>query len=156
MCPYTFAYTHLYNWNILIRCYCLVVLQLIIPHYFSLLWQSFMTCIVTKATSIQFIDRKCHIKKQNSCKIALSGYYAWLVINALGVDTHTHTHTAVHQNLQTKQFQETSMPGLKIFIVCWKSAKTMKLLFLKYFVLYNICFDFSINLFPSFFKNYSW
>ena len=51
----------------------------------------------TKATSIQFIDGKCHIKKQEIRKMALSGYYTCLsgelLLMPLGVDTHTHTHT---------------------------------------------------------------
>ena len=36
-----------------------------------------MTCIVTKATPIQFIDSKCH-KEMENCKTALSSYYTWL------------------------------------------------------------------------------
>ena len=50
--------------------------------------------IVTKATAIQFIDGKCHIKKWKSRKTALSGYYACVSCDLLlipsGVDTHTH------------------------------------------------------------------
>ena len=50
--------------------------------------------IVTKATAIQFIDSKCHIKKRKSRKIALSGYYACVSRDLLLVpsvaDTHTH------------------------------------------------------------------
>ena len=54
-----------------------------------------MTRSVTKATFIQFIDGKCHIKKQKGCKTALSGYYACLLrdllLMPLGVDTHAYT-----------------------------------------------------------------
>ena len=48
--------------------------------------------IVTKATAIEFIDGKCHIKKRKSCKTALSSYYACvsrdLLLVPSGVDTH--------------------------------------------------------------------
>ena len=50
--------------------------------------------IVTKATAIQFIDGKCHIKKQKSHKTTLSGYYVCashdLLLMPSGVDTHTY------------------------------------------------------------------
>ena len=53
-----------------------------------------MRC-VTKATPIQFISGKCHIKKHKGCKTALSSYYACFSCNLLlmssGVDTRTHT-----------------------------------------------------------------
>ena len=53
-----------------------------------------MRRIVTKAMAIQFIDDKCHIKKQKSCKTALSGYYTCasrdLLLMPSGVDTHTY------------------------------------------------------------------
>ena len=56
-----------------------------------------MMHIVTKATPIQFIDSKCHIKKWKSRKTALSGYYACLSCDLLLMPvearTHTHTHT---------------------------------------------------------------
>ena len=62
-----------------------------------------MTCIVTKATAIQFIDGKCHIKEQKSYETALSGYYTCvthdlLLLMSSGADTHTCTHT----NTRTK------------------------------------------------------
>ena len=80
-----------------------------------------MTCIVTNATAIQFINDKCQIQKWKSRKTALSGYYACvshnLLLMSLGVDTHTHILT--HEQ---KQFQEPGacglwlhVPGLKIF-----------------------------------------
>ena len=53
-----------------------------------------MRRIVTKATAIQFINGKCHIKKQKSRKTALSGYYVCasrdLLLMSSGADTHTH------------------------------------------------------------------
>ena len=49
----------------------------------------------TKATPIQFIDRKSRIKKWRDRKTTLSGYYACLsrdlLLMALRADTHTHT-----------------------------------------------------------------
>ena len=49
--------------------------------------------IVTKATAIQFINGKCHIKKQKGHKTTLSGYYTCvshdLLLVPLGSDTHT-------------------------------------------------------------------
>ena len=91
-------------------------------------------CIVTKATAIQFIDGKCHIKKWKSCKTALSGYYACvshdLLLMPSGVDTHMQT----YQRLWTKRFQKTRhpwacgphAPGLKITLrfkcKCMKGA----------------------------------
>ena len=85
-----------------------------------------MTGSVTKATPIQFIDSKSHIKKRRGRKTALSGYYACLsrdlLLMALGADTHTHTHTHthIHQRSRTKRFQETCGPhasGLNIVAV---------------------------------------
>ena len=79
--------------------------------------------IVTKATTIQFIDGKCHIKKRKSRKTALSSYYACvscdLLLVPLGADTYKHTQT--YQCSQMKRFQETRhartcgvrAPGLK-------------------------------------------
>ena len=65
-----------------------------------------MTCSVTKATTIQFTDGKCHIKKRKSGKTALSSYYMHLshdlLLMALGTDTQTH-----NQCLRTKRIQET-------------------------------------------------
>ena len=50
-----------------------------------------MMCSVTKATPIQLINSKCHIKKRKCRKIALSGYYACcsrnLLLKASGVPT---------------------------------------------------------------------
>ena len=85
-----------------------------------------MTRIVTKATAIQFINGKCHIKKCR--KTALSGYYACvsrdLLLMPSGVDTHTHTHT--HVNIPTFADKETRRvracglctPDLKIYSRC--------------------------------------
>ena len=42
-----------------------------------------MMRIVTKAMAIQFIDGKCHIKKQKSCKTVLSDYYACVSLDLL-------------------------------------------------------------------------
>ena len=62
-----------------------------------------MTCIVTKAMAIQFIDGKCHIKKRKSRKTALSSYYACvsrdLLLMPSGAYTHTHTHTCKHTDI---------------------------------------------------------
>ena len=70
-----------------------------------------MTHSVTKATSIQFINDRSHIKKQRGCKTALSGYYACLSRDLLlmpsGADTHTHTPTFVDETISRNQ------PGLK-------------------------------------------
>ena len=41
--------------------------------------QGLIVCNISaprKATAIEFIDGKCHIKKQKNHKTALSGYYA--------------------------------------------------------------------------------
>ena len=63
-----------------------------------------MTLIVTKAMVIQFIDGKCHIKKQKSRKTTLSGYYVCVSCDLLlmpsGADTHIPT-------CEQKQCQET-------------------------------------------------
>ena len=54
---------------------------------------------VTKATPIQFINGKSHIKKWRGRKTALSGYYACLsrdmLLMASEAGTHTYTHTKV-------------------------------------------------------------
>ena len=98
MCCYAFP-IHLYNGNALTCWYCLVVLLQLVPHYLSLLWQAFMTFSVTKAMPIQFIDGKCHIKKQKSHKTPLFSYYAYLSfdlsLKPSGADTHTLTYTNV-------------------------------------------------------------
>ena len=79
--------------------------------------------IVTKATAIQFIDSKCHIKKRKSRKIALSGYYACVSRDLLLVPSvaDTHTHTQTYQCSWMKRFQEARhvqatgphLPGLR-------------------------------------------
>ena len=83
--------------------------------------------IVTKATAIQFINDKCHIKKWKSRKTALSGYYACiscdLLLMALGADTHTCVQT--YRRSWTKRFQESRRaraaglhtPGFKIVLL---------------------------------------
>ena len=88
--------------------------------------------IVTKATTIQFINHKCHIKKRKSHKTTLSSYYACvsrdLLLMPSGADTHKHTQT--YQRLWTKRFQETRhawacdlcVPGLKTamdLVISW-------------------------------------
>ena len=59
--------------------------------------------IATQAMSIQFIDGKCHIKKQKSHKTALSGYYACvscdLLLMPLGW-THTHANVCRQNNFK--------------------------------------------------------
>ena len=70
-----------------------------------LLWQAFTTCSVTKATPIQFIDGRSHMKKWRCHKTALSGCYTCfsrdLLLMPSGADTH------IHQRSWTKRFQET-------------------------------------------------
>ena len=61
-----------------------------------------MEC-VTKATPIQFIDSRCHIKEWKGHKTALSGYYVWLLRDLLLMPLGW-THMPI---LQTKRFQET-------------------------------------------------
>ena len=65
---------------------------------------------VTKITPIQFIDDKYHIKKWKSCKAALSGYYTWLIINALRADTHMHIPMFMDETISGNQVW---VPGLK-------------------------------------------
>ena len=54
-----------------------------------------MTGSITKATPIQFIDGKSHIKKRRGSKTDLSGYYACLsrdlLLMTTGADTHMRT-----------------------------------------------------------------
>ena len=88
-----------------------------------LLRQAFTMGSVTKATPIQFINSKSHIKKRKDRKTALSGYYACLsrdlLLMASGADTHahTHTHTRKHTDIRGRNdFKKpgASTPGLKI------------------------------------------
>ena len=67
-------------------------------------------CIVTRATAIQFIDGKCHIKKRKSYKTALSDYYACVSCDLLlmpwgrthtYIQAHTHPRTHTHARAQT-------------------------------------------------------
>ena len=62
---------------------------------------------VTKATPIQFIDSKTHLKKQRSRKTTLSGYYSCLsrdlLLMPLGVDTHKHTPTFTDETISINQ-----------------------------------------------------
>ena len=57
---------------------------------------------VTKATPIQFIDDKCHIKKWKGCKTALSGYYACLshdlLLMSSGADTYMFVDGTISRN----------------------------------------------------------
>ena len=72
-----------------------------------------MTCSLTKATHISFINGKCHIKKQKSYKIGLTGFYMYLSHESLVVPsgwTHTHVHTYTHApNPQTKATSRNQM-----------------------------------------------
>ena len=83
--------------------HCLVVLLLPVLHYLSLLWQAFPMHSVTKATPIQFINGRSHMKKQRCHKTSLSGYYTYfsydLLLMPSGVDTHTHTQTFVDKTI---------------------------------------------------------
>ena len=64
-------------------------------------------CSVTKATLVQFIDGKCHIKKQKNHETALSGYYTCLSRDLLRINVLGGGHTHIHQRSWMKQFQET-------------------------------------------------
>ena len=64
-------------------------------------WQVFMTCCVTKAMPIYFINGKCHIKQLKSVKSHKNGLYHaiphhWIIMH-LEADT-THRHTNGHMN----------------------------------------------------------
>ena len=78
-----------------------------------------MTGSVTKATAIQFINSKSHIKKWKGRKTALSGYYAYLshdlLIMASGADTHTHTYTNICGRNDFKK-PGAFGPGLKRYV----------------------------------------
>ena len=49
---------------------------------------------------IQFINGKCHIKKQKSCRTGLTGYYTYLscewLLMLFGTDAHTYMHTCTY------------------------------------------------------------
>ena len=67
-----------------------------------------MTRGITKATSIQFIDGRSHMKKWRGCKTALSGYYACLSRDLLlmplwGGHTHIRTPTFVDEMILRDQ-----------------------------------------------------
>ena len=75
---------------------------------------------VTKATPIDCMDGKCHIKKLKSSRTCLTGYSPSFYMNSFysleaeSADTHTHTHTPTSAQ---KQFQETRCgPGLKLLM----------------------------------------
>ena len=58
-------------------------------------------------TAIQFMDGKCHIKKQKSRKTALSSYYVCLSRDLLLMPSghrHTHTHTHARTHIYTPMF----------------------------------------------------
>ena len=85
-----------------------------------LLCQVYMTCCITKATAVHFIDSKYHIKKLKSCRTGLANHKGStshhilpLVINSFWGE-----HTRIPM-CRRKQFQETwQVPGLKNFFVC--------------------------------------
>ena len=64
-------------------------------------------CSVTKATPIQFINGKSHVKKRRGHKTALSGYYTYLshdlLLMSSGVDTHTYTSTFMDEMISRNQ-----------------------------------------------------
>ena len=68
-----------------------------------------MTCSVTKAKAIHFIDGMCHVQKWKSCKTTLSGYYAWLSFNLLLMPSRADT--LIHQCSWT--IKKPGMQGLK-------------------------------------------
>ena len=58
-------------------------------------------CIVTKATAIQFIDSKCHIKKRKCRKSAypvITHVFSRDLILMLSGWTHTHTYRHANKN----------------------------------------------------------
>ena len=74
-----------------------------------LLGQVLMMCyvifLIIKVTPIYIIDSKYIIKKLKSCIWLSWVHFMWVVINALGVGTHTrtpaHTHTHTHLHAHT-------------------------------------------------------
>ena len=71
--------------------------ELQIQHYLVLLQQYLITRLVTKATPISYIKRKCHINKLKSNRTHLIGYWGFISSElfsiAWGADTYTNTHT---------------------------------------------------------------
>ena len=90
-----------------------------------------MTCSVTKATPIQFIDSKSRIKKQRGRKTALSGYYTCLSHDLLLMASGWTHNTHIHQHSRTKQFQETrrACAWFNNFLLLLKSFITKTLVY---------------------------
>ena len=98
-----------------------------------------MTCCVTKAISMHFIDEKCSIKQLKSGKShktcltnhtwSISHYIMPLVINALGggqrqTDRHMYTHT----DMQTKAISRNQMcTGHRSVCSCFKNHTMLRL-----------------------------
>ena len=88
-----------YKWNILHCHVCPVHMRRndVIIEWYLVFYARHSQRAVTKTTPIQFIDGKCHIRKQKSCRTGLASYYAYspreLLLTPSGW-THTHTLTS--------------------------------------------------------------
>ena len=83
-----------------------------------------MMRIVTKAMAIQFINGKCHIKKQKSSKTALSSYYACVLCDLLLMPLgQTHTHT--HANILT--FVDETISRNQVYVGLWHTRAWLKI-----------------------------
>ena len=98
-CVAMHLYTQLYTeWTVL---FVLVSsLNLAVWHQLCVLCQVFMTCSVTKATPIHFINRKCDIKFNKSHR---SMSYHWSLVSSGFTCTHTHTRAHTHTHAHTLQ-----------------------------------------------------
>ena len=77
--------------------------------------QAFTICCVTKATSIQFIYDKCHIRKWKTWRTGLAGN---LYMNCPWGWTHTHTATSWTKAISRNQ----ACTGLSWCVPGWKPA----------------------------------
>ena len=78
----------------------------------TLPWQAFMTCCVTKAMPIHFIDNKCHIKQLKSGKSRKT----WLTNHTWSISHHWsqgqgHTHIHTYQRMNKSNFKKPGVPA---------------------------------------------